>query len=450
MKRFNDGMTLLTGALAALLAILFLYLFVDYKIWTLWDHTYDVFFDVVRQTDREIMETGYSPEMDEEQLLELYHQFLKEISMQLAGKESMLYYGNLVYNDGVFTAPSKIRDKRLDVPNADDLGMSDIAREINEEVCGGKTITLEYRKTEPRELYGFDLFSSYMIFGRQLSENYQYQVTLVYSPIKMLLSENLLFFILFPFALAGMEWGIAWFFRKKGKRDRFKDRMSSTLATGVAHELKTPLAVMKVSVENWDYIEEEDKPEYVEKITAEMEHLETMVKKITDANAISLEAGRIKKEKVNLYSVTEEVLCQQKPVMEERGLKVSLQADDPDGCMVAGDPEMLRIAVSNFISNAIKYSGKSISVELKSGKKVRFQVKNDGAGLSKDAARKVWELFYKTDAARTDRMGSSGVGLAVTKSILKAHKAKFGCIPGEGETTFWFEMKCANLERGMR
>ena len=118
--------------------------------------------------------------------------------------------------------------------------------------------------------------------------------------------------------------------------------------------------------------------------------------------------------------------------------------------MVAGDQEMLRIAIGNFISNAIKYSGSSISVELKSGKKVRFQVKNDGAALSKEAAGKVWELFYKTDAARTDRMGSSGVGLAVTKSILKAHKAKFGCIPGNGETTFWFEMKNADSGRGTR
>ena len=450
MKKYNDGMTILIGVLAALLAILFLYLFADYKIWSLRDRTYDELFDIVRQADREIMEKGYSPELDEEELLELYHQFLKEVSERLAGKENLLYYGNLISNDGVYTAPSKISDKKLEVPNADDLGMSDAAREINEKVCGGKSITLEYKSTEPRELYGFGLLSSYVIFGRQLSEKYQYQVTLVYSPIKMLLSENRLFFILFPFALAGMEWGIARLFREKRKRDRFRDRMSSTLATGFAHELKTPLAVMKVSVENWDYIEEEDKPEYLEKITAEMEHLETMVKKITDISEIPSEKGKIKKEKVNLYSVAEEVLRQQKPVMEERNLKVSLYANAPEGCMVEGDPEMLRIAIGNFISNAIKYSGNSISIEFKSGKKVRFQVKNDGAGLSKEAAKKVWELFYKTDAARTDRMGSSGVGLAVTKNILKAHKAKFGCTPGKGETTFWFEMKNAESGRGMR
>ena len=450
MKKYNDGMTILIGVLAALLAILFLYLFADYKIWSLQDRTYDELFDIVRQADREIMEKGYSPELDEEELLELYHQFLKEVSERLAGKENLLYYGNLISNDGVYTAPSKISDKKLEVPNADDLGMSDAAREINEKVCGGKSITLEYKSTEPRELYGFGLLSSYVIFGRQLSEKYQYQVTLIYSPIKMLLSENRLFFILFPFALAGMEWGIARLFREKRKRDRFRDRMSSTLATGFAHELKTPLAVMKVSVENWDYIEEEDKPEYLEKITAEMEHLETMVKKITDISEIPSEKGKIKKEKVNLYSVAEEVLRQQKPVMEERNLKVSLYANAPEGCMVEGDPEMLRIAIGNFISNAIKYSGNSISIEFKSGKKVRFQVKNDGAGLSKEAAKKVWELFYKTDAARTDRMGSSGVGLAVTKNILKAHKAKFGCTPGKGETTFWFEMKNAESGRGMR
>lgn len=453
MKKYNDGMTTLIGVLAALLAILFLYLFADYKIWSLQDRMYDEFLDIVRHADSEIWKPGFSPEMNEEEMLELYHQFLKEVSERLDEKGNVLYYGNLVYTNGTYMydrgimRPDKRYDKKLEVPDADDLGMSEVAREINERAVGGKVITLDFFGEDPwLNLYGVDAFSSYCNFAHRFHDHYQYQVTFAYSPIKIVLSENLTFFITFPFVVAGLECAIAWFFRKRRKRDRFKDRMASTLTTGFAHELKTPLAVMKVSVENWDYIEEADKPEYMEKITAEMDHLETLVKKLTDVNRVPSREEKLKNEKVNLYSVAEEVLRQQNPVLEERNLKVSFHADEPEDCMVAGDPEMLRIAIGNFISNAIKYSGSSISIELKAGKKVRFQVKNDGVALSKEAAGKVWELFYKTDAARTDRMGSSGVGLAVTKSILKAHKAKFGCIPGNGETTFWFEMKSADSD----
>ena len=55
--------------------------------------------------------------------------------------------------------------------------------------------------------------------------------------------------------------------------------------------------------------------------------------------------------------------------------------------------------------------------------------------------RKIWDLFYKTDKSGTDRLESNGVGLAVNKSILELHKARFGVTSGEDGTTFWFEIK---------
>ena len=70
--------------------------------------------------------------------------------------------------------------------------------------------------------------------------------------------------------------------------------------------------------------------------------------------------------------------------------------------------------------------------------------RNDGDTISAKDLKKIWDLFYKQqDKARTDRMGSNGVGLAVNKSILELHKAKFGAESRSGETTFWFEMKKA-------
>ena len=53
---------------------------------------------------------------------------------------------------------------------------------------------------------------------------------------------------------------------------------------------------------------------------------------------------------------------------------------------------------------------------------------------------KEWDVFYKTDESRSDRISSSGVGLAVVKNILDMHKAKYGCDSGEGGTIFWFSM----------
>ena len=55
--------------------------------------------------------------------------------------------------------------------------------------------------------------------------------------------------------------------------------------------------------------------------------------------------------------------------------------------------------------------------------------------------KKAWDLLYKSDKARTNRLGSTGIGLAITKSMLGLHKAKYGCEPTENGTLFWFKMK---------
>ena len=60
--------------------------------------------------------------------------------------------------------------------------------------------------------------------------------------------------------------------------------------------------------------------------------------------------------------------------------------------------------------------------------------------IEKEELDKVWDIFYTTDKARTDRMSSSGVGLSVVKSILDAHKADYGCTSGDKGTEFKFSM----------
>ena len=93
------------------------------------------------------------------------------------------------------------------------------------------------------------------------------------------------------------------------------------------------------------------------------------------------------------------------------------------------------------MSNAIKYGKKEVSVFLSGdSNNVTFKISNDGDPISKKDQKKIWDLFYKKDKSGADRLNSNGVGLAVNKSILELHKAKFG-VSSESGTTFWFEMK---------
>ena len=69
-----------------------------------------------------------------------------------------------------------------------------------------------------------------------------------------------------------------------------------------------------------------------------------------------------------------------------------------------------------------------------------FSINNDGAKIDKKDLDKIWDIFYTTDKARTDRMSSSGVGLSVVNSILDVHKADYRCVSSDNGTEFKFSM----------
>ena len=110
--------------------------------------------------------------------------------------------------------------------------------------------------------------------------------------------------------------------------------------------------------------------------------------------------------------------------------------------LVIADLEMIRVVLVNFISNAIKYAEKEISISLlQKGKKVKFEIINDGKTIAADKTNKVWDEFYMEDGFNNRRIGSSGLGLAITKNILILHGAEYGCKSQDGKTSFWFELK---------
>ena len=148
-------------------------------------------------------------------------------------------------------------------------------------------------------------------------------------------------------------------------------------------------------------------------------------------------------EKVELFEFTKACIERMGQISRERNICVDLKKeDDSSEYFVMADFDMLNMVISNFLSNAIKYGKEKVCIVISSsGANVLFRITNDGETISKKDLKKIWDLFYKKDKARTDRMGSNGVGLAVNKSILELHKAKFGAESGSGVTTFWFEIK---------
>jgi len=266
-----------------------------------------------------------------------------------------------------------------------------------------------------------------------------------FNPMKIVLERNLVEYILFAIVLLALEIMVILVSRKMYRERRNFELRSRQLTRSIAHDLKTPLAVTRAYVENWEYIDEDDRRQYAENITTEVDHMAKMVSNLLDLSSLDSGDREPQKEDVDLLSLSKALLRRLDPLISEKHMEVSVLPDKEDAeYLVYADLEMMKILIGNFLSNAVKYGKEKVKIELSdNGRSITFRITNDGQGISKKDLKKIWDPMYKTDTARTSRFGSNGVGLSVNKSILKLHKAKYGCRSNTFDTTFWFEMKKA-------
>ncbi|MBR4913791.1 MAG: HAMP domain-containing histidine kinase, partial [Clostridiales bacterium] len=135
------------------------------------------------------------------------------------------------------------------------------------------------------------------------------------------------------------------------------------LTRGIAHELKTPLAVTKATVENWDYFDDDRRKDYSKRIVNEVDHMSDMVGKLLDVSKIKEGSNKVNFEPVDLKKLTDEIIARSGELIRERNITITFNRDDKP-YMVFADLEMMNMVISNFMSNAIKYCDHVIMIQL--------------------------------------------------------------------------------------
>ena len=267
----------------------------------------------------------------------------------------------------------------------------------------------------------------------------------VFHPLELVVKSYSYVYILFLVVLIVLLFLTIFLMRRMYKSRVSYEARTKNLTRSFAHELKTPLAVTKSYIENWDIIDEKERPEVASKINSEVDHMTKMVNTLLDLSKMDTGDVKLNLEEVDLYALAKVCYKHVEELAKERKITVGIKKEKEDGeYIVSADLDMMRMCISNFLSNAIKYGKTKADILLVSGSNnVTFRITNDGEPISKKDQKKIWDLFYKKDKSGTDRLGSTGVGLAVNKSILELHKAKIGLDSNAEGTTFWFEMKKA-------
>ena len=213
------------------------------------------------------------------------------------------------------------------------------------------------------------------------------------------------------------------------------------MTSNIAHELKTPLAVIHSYAEGLkEHIAEDKRDKYIDVILSEAERTDGMVLEMLDLSR--LEAGKVKlsRDDFSLVELTRSIF--EKLDKTAQAKKLQIEFSFPDNFTITADEARIAQVVENFATNAIKYTsvGGHVGVRIQAGHSgVAFSIENECEPLSNEALSQIWDTFYRGDEARSGE--GTGLGLAIAKNIVELHGGKCSVRNTKAGVEFRFTIK---------
>jgi two-component system sensor histidine kinase SenX3 len=248
----------------------------------------------------------------------------------------------------------------------------------------------------------------------------------------------LLFFgiIFFALIIAGMVVNTIFLVRELRRSEQH-----DSFINAVTHELKTPVASIRLHVETLQRRElpENQKQEFYRLMLSDTDRLTETVEQVLRAGrAGDKKTGREKAE-VDFGQLVRECMeaTRSRHHLQPEALRYEEAASNDSGMRVRGSAEDLRTAVFNVLDNAVKYSGETVDVrvllEAPDDERVVLRVQDHGVGIPADDVKRIFKRFYRVTHRSLMHVKGTGLGLFIVKAIAKKHGGKvFAESDGEG------------------
>ncbi|GFP76831.1 sensor histidine kinase [Clostridium fungisolvens] len=233
------------------------------------------------------------------------------------------------------------------------------------------------------------------------------------------------------------------------EKERKLEKIRKDFIAGVSHELKTPIGIIEGYAEGLkdNIVDGEAKDIYLDIIIDESNKMNKLVMDMLELSRLESDSNKLQIDTFDIIALTNEILFKYSNNFAEKNLKINKSYSDENIIMVIGDEFKIESVITNFITNAIKYTNENESINIFIGvdnTKALFSIENTGAFLQKDDLEKVWVQFYRVDKARSRSEGSSGLGLAIVKQMLTQHNSTFGVRNTANGVEFFFDLNLAN------
>ena len=214
-------------------------------------------------------------------------------------------------------------------------------------------------------------------------------------------------------------------YNKTADRLRILDESRQEFVSNVSHELKTPLASIRVLADSLlaaENVPEELYREFLQDISAGVDREQQIIDDLLTLVKVDRTKGELNITKENINDLVERTMKELLPIAEKKNVELVLESFRPVVAEI--DALKMSLAVSNLIENAIKYNndGGWVRVSLNADHKFFYiKVADNGIGIPEESQEQVFSRFYRVDKARSRESGGTGLGLAITESVIHSH-----------------------------
>ncbi|WP_418474258.1 ATP-binding protein [Frisingicoccus sp.] len=246
-------------------------------------------------------------------------------------------------------------------------------------------------------------------------------------------------------ALAGNLDALSGRLRELNDERENEEQLRRDFMSSISHELRTPVTVIKGSLEVLNEgmaADEAERAEYLRQMLADANYLQGLVNDLLELSRLQNIGFHIEKSPLNLMDVLEESVRSMRPVAGARQIKMTLE-NFVGPVSFMGDYGRLRQMFTVILDNAVKFSPEKESVEIRvfgeRDEKV-ISIRDFGSGISPEDIPHIFERFYR--GRREENHSGTGLGLAIAKEIAKRHQINIYCESTLGQgTVFYFKFK---------
>ena len=205
-------------------------------------------------------------------------------------------------------------------------------------------------------------------------------------------------------------------------------------AANAAHELKTPLAVMKSAIQVLHLEEKPSAEEYEETLQLCLETTEQLSQMVEELLVISNPKEEAKEE-ISLKKMTEEIFQKYAAQIREKDLVVWQQIQQDTWYT---HPVLMRFLLENLLSNAVKYNQQGGSIRLTAEVKenqLHLEVADAGIGISPEHLPHIFTCFYRADPSRNKEIAGNGLGLSIVKTAVEKMRGEITVESQKGKGT---------------